>query len=152
MKYIFILFSVALFAKGCGETSSEKATTNSAQDDITISYEASSRGFYQKINVTKNLFSLKTVRDGKVSVEQEMTTADWNEIVKLLDKIDSEKKDETTGTDEDIARDAAIPAKLTVKYKESTITSKTFAHGNPPADLAPLVAKIQAMAIAVDKP
>ena len=151
MKYLFCLFSIVLFAKGCGETSTESEAVKSAQDDVSINFEASSRGFYQEINLSKEQFSLTKIRNGKVSAQQEVSSEDWNEIVQLLDKIDSEKLNETTANEEDIARDAAIPATLTIKYKENTVTSKTFSYGNPPATLAPLVAKLQAMAKAIEK-
>ncbi|WP_298419490.1 hypothetical protein [uncultured Kordia sp.] len=150
MKYLLCLFSITLFAKGCNN--SETETIKSAQDDISISYEASSRGFYQKVNLTKEKFSFTKIRDGKVSVQQEMSTEDWNEIIQLLDKIDSEKVKSNPAKEEDLARDAAIPATLAIKYKDNTVTTSSFGHGNPPETLAPLMNKIQAMIKAVDKP
>ncbi|MBC8754380.1 hypothetical protein H2O64_06835 [Kordia sp. YSTF-M3] len=149
MKYIFCLFSVVLFSKGCNDAKTE--TTKSAQDDISITYEASSRGLYQKIDLSKAQITVANDRSG-TTVTKECNEADWSEVVALLDKIDAEKLNGTTVKDEDIARDAAIPATLTIKYKDNTITSKTIAHGNPPSYLAPLLTKIQAMAKAVDKP
>jgi hypothetical protein len=149
MKYIFCLFSIVLFSKGCNDAKEE--TTKSAQDDISITYEASTRGSYQKIDITKAQITVANDRSGN-TITKECNEADWKEVVALLDKIDAEKLNGTTVKDEDIARDAAIPATLTIKYKDNTITSKTISHGNPPSYLAPLLTKIQAMAKAVDKP
>lgn len=150
MKYIYCIFSIVLFSKGCNDTATTE-TTKSAQDDISITYEASSRGLYQKINLSKAEITVANDRSGTTTTK-DCNETDWNEIVALLDKIDSEKLNGTTVNEEDIARDAAIPATLTIKYKDNTVTSKTFPHGNPPDYLAPLLTKIQAMAKAVDKP
>ncbi|QHI37192.1 hypothetical protein IMCC3317_25700 [Kordia antarctica] len=150
MKYLLYLFSIVLFAKGCGETSAETETTKSAQDDISIIYEASSRGFYQKIQLSKEEISIPKDRNANLVLRKTCSKADWNEVVQLLDKIDGEKLGETSANEEDFARDAAIPATLTIKYKDKTVTSKTFSHENPPTTLAPLVAKLQAMAKAVE--
>ncbi|MEM6719497.1 MAG: hypothetical protein AAF611_09295 [Bacteroidota bacterium] len=152
MKYLFVLFSVALFAKGCNDKNSDEDTVKNAQDEISIQYEASARGFYQNIVVDKAQLSLTKVRGGKVSAKQEMSETDWNEIVTLLDKIDSEKLKRNYVNPDDIGRDAVIPAKLTVRYKENIVTDVEFGYGNPPEALAPLLTKIEAMANAVDKP
>ena len=152
MKYLLVLFSLTVFVKGCGDKKSEEETVKSAQDDISIEYEASTRGFYQKVVFTKEMLSLTKIRDGKVSVQQEMSEEDWNELVTLLDKIDSEKLKKTYVNPDDLRRDAVIPAKLVIRYKENIVTSIDVAHGNPPEALAPLLTKIQAMADAVDKP
>jgi hypothetical protein len=151
MKYIFCLFSIVLFAKGCGDSTQETATMKNAQDDISITYEASTRGFYEKINLSKEQIAVAKDRNGTTATK-DCSEMDWKEVVQLLDKIDSEKMNGTTVIDEDIARDAAISGTLTIKYKDNTVSSKTFPHGNPPAYLAPLLTKIQAMAKAVDKP
>ncbi|MFK7748119.1 MAG: hypothetical protein AB8B65_07005 [Kordia sp.] len=152
MKFLLCLFSITLFAKGCSDSNPEKETIKNAQDDITIEYKASSRGFYQDIKLSKTQFAYKKVRDGKVSVLQDVSSEDWNEIIELLDKIDAEKFKNDTVNPDDIARDAAIPATLTINYKENVVRDIKFGHGNPPKELAALVNKIQAMAKAVDKP
>ena len=152
MKYLFVLFSITLFAKGCNDEASKKAAVKTAEDDIVITYEATSRGFYQKIDVTKELFSLKKIRDGKVSVQQEMAEEDWNEIVSLLAKIDAEKMKTLKAPSEKRLFDGAAHAVLGIKYKDIEVSSNSFDHGNPPKELAALVNKIQAMANAVDKP
>ncbi|WP_430410604.1 hypothetical protein [Kordia sp.] len=152
MKYLFYLFSVFVFTDGCNDKASETETIKGAQDEISIVYEASTRGFYEKINISKEKLSVTKIRNGKVSVEQDMSSEDWNELVTLLDKIDSEKlKDNYTNTD-DVGRDAVIPATLAIKYKDDTVKSITLTHGNPPETLVPLMNKIQAMVKAVDKP
>lgn len=152
MKFLLCLFSIALFAKGCNDADADKETVKNAQDDISIQYKASSRGFYQDIKLSKAQFSYTNVRDGKTSVQQDMSTEDWNEIVQLLDKIDAEKLKGNYVNPDDLGRDAVIPATLTINYKENIVRNIEFGHGNPPKELAALVNKIQAMANAVDKP
>ncbi len=152
MKYVFVLLSITLFAKGCNDKKSDEETIQKAQDEISIQYEASTRGFYQKINIDKEQFSLTNIRGSKVSVQQEMAEEDWNAIVALLDKIDSEKLKKNYMSPDDVGRDAVVPAILQISYKENVVTNVEFGHGNPPKELAALMAKIEAMVNAVDKP
>lgn len=152
MKYLFVLFSIAILTKSCNDSNTEKETVTNAQDDISIQFEAYSRGFYQKINITKERFSLTKVRNGEVSIQQEMSVEDWNEIVKLLDKIDSEKLKKNYVNPDDLARDAVIPANLVISYKENVVKNVEFGLGNEPKPLKALITKIEAMANAVDKP
>ncbi|WP_420571529.1 hypothetical protein [Kordia sp.] len=153
MKFLLCLFSIALFTKGCDNKNSEtQLTEKNAQDEISIQYKASSRGFYQDINLSKELFSLTNIRGKKTSVQQEVADEDWKEIIQLLDKIDAEKLKKNYVNPDDLKRDAVIPATLSIHYKENVVRSVEFGHGNPPKELAALVNKIQAMANAVDKP
>lgn len=152
MKYLLFLFSMMVFTKSCDEMTTQKEVATNAQDDITIQYEASSRGFYQDIKLSKEQFSFSEDRGGKASVQQEMSTDDWSEIIQLLDKIDSEKLERNYVNPDDLRRDAVIPAKLIINYKENVVTNVEFGHGDPPKELASLIAKIQAIAKAVDKP
>ncbi|MEM6685247.1 MAG: hypothetical protein AAF617_05570 [Bacteroidota bacterium] len=152
MKYLLVLLSVTVFAKGCNNKNADQETLKTAQDDISIQYEVTTRGFYQKIELTKAQFSLTNITGGKVSVQQEVSEEDWNDIVQLLDKIDAEKLKKTYVNPDDLARDAVIPGKLVIRYKENEVASVDIADGNPPAVLAPLLNKLEAMANAVDKP
>ncbi|WP_046759178.1 hypothetical protein [Kordia jejudonensis] len=147
MKYLFCLFSVFLFADGCNDNASE----SKAQDEVSIEYEASTRGFYQKINVSKQEITVHNDRSGK-GITKACNEADWTEIMALLDNIDAEKLKESYTNTDDVGRDASIPATLAIKYKEDMVKNITVPHGNPPKIVAPLLNKIQAMAKAVDKP
>ncbi|WP_298507648.1 hypothetical protein [uncultured Kordia sp.] len=151
MKYLFVLFSVALFTKGCGDKETQEETVKSAQDDISIQYEAVSRGFYERIQVSKEQLALTKVQGGKVSALQEMAESDWNEIVSLLSKIDAEKIKTLEAPSAKRLYDGAAHAVLTIQYKDVEVSSNSFDHGNPPKELTALVDKMQAMAKAVDK-
>lgn len=151
MKYLLILFSVTLFTKGCNDKKDDENAIKTAQDEISINYEASSRGFYQKVNITKEQLSLTNTRGGKTSTKQ-IANSDWNEIVDILDKIDAEKLEKNYVNPDDLRRDAVIPAKLTISYKENVVTNVEFGHGSPPEELTALLTKIEAMVNAVDKP
>ncbi|WP_046744074.1 hypothetical protein [Kordia zhangzhouensis] len=152
MKFLFYVFSIVILANGCNDGSSKELATKSAQDNITIEYEASSRGFYQKVNLSKENFLLTNTRDGKNTIQQNMTAEDWKEIIQLLDKIDAEKLKNNYVNPDDLGRDAVIPALLTINYKENVVTNVEFGHGNPPKELDALMTKIEAMINAVDKP
>ena len=95
MTFLFCLFSIFLFTKGCNDSNSENTTIKSAQDDISIVYEASTRGFYQKIQLNKKEIVISKDRNGNIVLTKNCSAKDWDEVVALLDKIDSEKIKET---------------------------------------------------------
>ena len=152
MKYLFVLFSITLFAKGCNDEATKKEAIKTAEDDIIITYEALSRGFFEEIQVSK--VALKTTKDRN---KQQYNTydcseEDWKEVVALLAKIDAKKINTLEAPSSKRLHDGAAHAVLKIKYKDTEISSNSFDHGNPPKELAALVNKLQAMAKAVDKP
>ena len=150
MKYLLVLCTMFLFADGCNDKTSDKETLKTAQDDISITYEASSRGFYEKIMLDKKEIVLLKDRSGNVTLKDACSSEDWNEVIAILDKIDAEKLQKNYVNADDVGRDAVIPATLVIKYKDNMVKSISLAHGNPPETLAPLFAKLQAMALAVE--
>lgn len=152
MKYLFVLFSITLFAKGCNDEASKKEAVKNAEDDIMITYEALSRGFFEEIIVSKA--ALKTTKDRNKEQYKtyECSEEDWKEILSLLAKIDAKKIDTLEAPSAKRLHDGAAHAVLKIKYKDIEVSSNGFDHGNPPKELAALVNKLQAMAKAVDKP
>ncbi len=150
MKYLFCLFSMFVFAEGCNDKSSKNETIKDAQDDVSITYEAYSRGFYEKIELNKKEIVIPKDRNENVVLRKNCSSKDWNEVIALLDKIDAEKLKKNYVNADDVGRDAVIPATLSIKYKDNMVKSVSLAHGNPPETLAPLIAKLQAMALAVE--
>ena len=151
MKLFLYLFSVITFMNGCHDENSKEQTTKNAQDAITIEYEASSRGYYQKVNLSKDQLAVVRQRGGTV-LTKEMSSEDWTAIMEILDKIDVEKLEKNYVNPDDLRRDAVIPAMLTINYKENTVSNVEFGHGSAPEILQPLMTKIEAMINAVDKP
>lgn len=151
MKFLLCLFSLTLFTKGCNDTNPE-TTVKNAEDDIVITYEALSRGFFEEIQVSKA--ALKTTKDRNKQQYNtyDCNTEDWEEVLSLLSKIDSEKIKTLEAPSSKRLYDGAAHAVLKIKYKDVEVSSNSFDHGNPPKELKALVTKIQAMAKAVDKP
>jgi len=152
MKYIFCLFSMVFFTKECNDTNSETSSLKNAEDDITISYEAISRGFFEEIQVTKAALRTTSDPNKKQYATSNTNAEDWKEILSLLAKIDAEKIKTLKAPSSKRLHDGAAHAVLKIKYKDNEVSSNAFDHGNPPKELAALVTKLQAMAKAVDKP
>ena len=151
MKYIFCLFSMFFFAKECTDKNSETETLKSAEDDITIIYEATSRGFFEEIQVSKTSLRTTSDRNKKQYTTSDTNPEDWKEILSLLAKIDAEKIKTLEAPSSKRLHDGAAHAVLKIKYKDNEVSSNSFDHGNPPKELAALLTKIQAMVKAVDK-
>ena len=56
-------------------------------NDLSIEYEATSRGFYQKMKVSKKTFVYSEDIAGKKSNTVKISNKQWREIVNLADKI-----------------------------------------------------------------
>jgi hypothetical protein len=151
MKYLFVLFSITLFAKGCNDEASRKEAAKNAEDDIVITYEALSRGFFEEIKVSKGALKTSKDRNKKEYNTNECSTEDWEEVLSLLAKIDAKKIETLEAPSDKRLYDGAAHAVLKIKYKDIEVSSNNFDHGNPPKELAALVNKMQAMAKAVDK-
>lgn len=143
-----------LFAKGCDGNTNNKdaqaATLRQAQDDIHIVYEASSRGYFEKIEVNKADLSVAKDRSGNAT-KTTCSKEDWDTIISELSKIDAEKVSTLEAPTNYRFSDGAAHATLTIKYKDKEVTSNTFDHKNPPKELKALVDKILLMSGSVEK-
>lgn len=150
MKYMLIFCSIFMLADGCNDKISEKETIKTAQANIAITYEAFTRGFYEEIILTKKEMVISKDSNENVVLRKTCSSEDWNEVMTILDNIDAEKLKKNYVNTDDVSRDNAIPATLSIQYKDNMVKSIRLAHGNPPKMLVPLIAKLHAMALAVE--
>ncbi|MDT0558594.1 hypothetical protein RM697_08050 [Ichthyenterobacterium sp. W332] len=158
MKLILSLLSILLLTKECdqkkNETPSNSSTTEQVvvtedmitnarmQTSTTVYYEASTRGFYEKVWVTKD--SLYTTKDraNKDVNRYACSQQDWDELMLAMKEV-------TLGTLNDIdipskafQYDGAAMATLKIQEDDAIYSSPIFDHGNPPKQLSNLVKKV----------
>lgn len=131
MKKVLMMF-VALTI-GLSVFSQEKI------NDLSIEYEAISRGFYQKMKVSKKTFVYSEDIAGKKSNTVKISNKQWREIVNLADKIKLKELSSLKAPSEKRKFDGAAHAQLKVFYKNDINESSNFDHGNPPVDIKDLV-------------
>ncbi len=142
MKILSILFLTIFLGKGCD--AQEKQDVASA----VIEYTANTRGFYQKIVVQNQKYSVSKNRDGKDSpAEIAISNSDWKKIIDAFQEIDLEGFPNLKAPTQKRLYDGAAIADLTITYKGKTYKTIPFDHGNPPAEIEKLVGKITVLAL-----
>ncbi|MCB4806968.1 META domain-containing protein [Tamlana sp. 62-3] len=111
------------------------------QEQISIDYTVSSRGFFKEVLVNAQSVLLTQKRGGsynKTSISQQ----DWERIKNTLKIIKIEEISELKAPSHKYAFDGAALAHLKITKNGKTYQSAPFDHGNPPAEISNLVKEI----------
>ena len=115
------------------------------QDEMTIIYVASTRGFYEKTWITKNSISFTTDRSLKNVMAFKCKEEDWNTLLTLLNEINLKELPELEAPSKNYQVDGAAMANLSIELNTETIQTQIFDHGNPPKAIFKLVNKVLSM-------
>lgn len=138
MKFLISLLLITLAPKECNN----KNTAQAQQNDITITYEASSRGYFEEISVTQETFTLcKDLSREQLDTFKNKSN-DWKECLILLKAIDTESLPNLKAPTGMRLYDGAPHATLIIKTSEKEIRSSSFDHGHPPTEIKALVEKL----------
>ncbi|NMH28458.1 hypothetical protein [Flavobacterium silvaticum] len=141
MKMLFAFVLSLVMAKGCSDA--EKADWK----DATIKYSAITRGFNQNIQVAFNKVSIsKNQRGQETAVTRDLTDAEKKSLYEAASKLDLDALGNYEAPSNKRAYDGAAIASLTIAYKGKTYGSKSFDHGNPPAELSGIINALTALA------
>ncbi|WP_062054169.1 hypothetical protein [Aquimarina longa] len=131
-----VLITILIITLGQSVFSQERINDLSIES---IEYEANSRGFYQKMKVSKKTFVYSEDRARKKSKTVKISNKQWREIVNLADKIKFKELSSFKAPSEKRKSDGAAHAQLKVFYKNDINESSNFDHGNPPVEIKDLV-------------
>ncbi len=112
------------------------------EQNITITYQASSRGSFEEVSVSKDSFSLcndvyrKHIKSFKYDVNE------WNACLELLKKIDVANLPKIKAPTSMRQYDGAPHASLIITNGTEVIQSNSFDHGHPPEEIKALVEKL----------
>jgi hypothetical protein len=145
-----LLLNVFLFTScGClnNSKSAELATnidpikTEPQEQILSFEYEASARGSYQQILITKSKV-LKTTKRGGNLTGVASDIEDWNKLIELLETIHLEAIPKLEAPSKDFQFDGAAISRLKIVSNEKTYETHSFDHGNPPKEIVELVKEI----------
>lgn len=139
MKILFSILTLILITRDCNNTSKSSKTQ---ENGLTITYEASSRGSFEEISVSKDSFSISHDRYRKDITFYKTPSSKWNECLELLNKIEIDKLPNLKAPTSMRQYDGAAHAYLTIKNNKEEIKSSTFDHGFPPDEIKMLVEKL----------
>lgn len=153
MKVLISLMTLLLLNNECSikQHQSTESISDLTQEEITITYTALSRGFFEKIQVTKDTLMVSNDRN---LVEKETyicTEKDWSQLMALLKEIDVESIPTLEPPTSKRLYDGAAHASLSIEKNDATIQSNGFDHGYPPKAIERLVNKLLSMAENVQK-
>ncbi|MEZ4793779.1 MAG: hypothetical protein R2783_10040 [Gelidibacter sp.] len=154
MKILFSLLAILMFNKECDRNkttdikttaiNSEK-TSGISQDVSTISYEATTRGFYEKIWINKETMTITNDRNHMESTSFPTPESDWNELLELIKDVDITALPDIEAPTSKRQYDGAAFATLTVTQGKLETRSNSFDHGHPPKAIEAVVNKVLSM-------
>ena len=152
MKTITILITILITFASCNcQKKTVEATslvTNKQTSTMKLVYEANTRGFYQKIVVQNQKFTVSKDRDGKdVPAAQKISNSEWKKIIEAFQVVDLEAIPNLKSPTEKRFYDGAAIANLKITYQGKTYTTPAFDHGNPPVEIEKLVNKITVLGL-----
>ncbi|HEX9827480.1 MAG TPA: hypothetical protein VGA80_12855 [Flavobacteriaceae bacterium] len=140
MKIIFGLLVLAICSNECRQQPYQ--ISNQVQDDMVITYEANTRGFYEKIWITKSSVSFSNDRSLKIVVSSKCQSEDWEDLVALMKEIKLQELPELEPPSKMHQYDGAAMATLKVELNNTVYKTKIFDHGHPPKAISQLVNKV----------
>lgn len=137
MKYFYLLvfYLVVINSSFCQENINH----------LRIEYSKISRGFYEKIEVSKDLLVIKVERKDSRIDSFEITTKKWNKILVLVNKMDLKILSNLKAPSNKRFYDGAAIAQLKIKFKDTIYQSSNFDHGNPPSYIKELIDSVLEM-------
>ena len=138
MKFIFSLLILIATTKEC----KNKEAVQKQEDHITITYQASSRGVFEEIAISKDSLVLCNDVNRNSFTTYTYDKKEWNECLELLENINVSQLPKLKAPTGKRLYDGALHAILTIKSEEGEVTSSSFDHGEPPAEIKALVEKL----------
>lgn len=154
MKLILSIFTLLLFTKECDTnkaTISSNVSSNNIektaamekiQKDITLVYNANSRGFFEEIVVTKDSVTIYNERSKSQPTIIACNAEDWNTCMTLLETIEVKKLHTLESPTKMRHYDGAAHATFTIKNSKESYQTSTFDHGHPPLEIKAIVDRI----------
>lgn len=143
MKLLFGLLFLFVFSNECHHQKSNNSAL--VQDKVSFTYEATSRGFYEMTEITKDSILFSNDRNLKEVEVSKSNAEDWNELNQLLKEIDVKSLSELEAPTNKHQVDAAAMATFSVKINDDTFETNVFDHGFPPKPISALVNKVLSM-------
>ena len=155
MKFLFGLLTLLVLNKECDnkntatttntdttEQTQRMANSDISQDVMTITYEANTRGFYEKVWITQEAINTTTSRNQKSELHKACPKADWDELMRLVSEINIADLASLEAPSKAFQYDGAAMATLKVTQGDTVYTTPLFDHGNPPKTIAKVVKKV----------
>ena len=139
MKITFFAFIMILFA-------ANDCSHQEAGSVETISYETFTRGSSTMYTVTPESITVKSTGLNASENSSNLSEDDWNNLLEIIGNTNVSGMSQLQAPTDSRASDAALHAILSVRKNDTLYKTNSFDHGNPPAEVKPLVEAILRLA------
>ncbi|MEH6536672.1 MAG: hypothetical protein V7719_09780 [Psychroserpens sp.] len=163
MKLIISLLVILISAKECDKNKAQAATNDVTtemtvetsemrlQENMKISYRASTRGFYLQIWIEGDSITYTKDYNLKDMTTRLIPKKEKEAFIKLLKEIDETSLSELEAPSKTHQYDAEPAASLEISKGEEIYRTNNFDHGKPPKTINDLVEKILSIKAIVEK-
>lgn len=149
-KILSVLILTLTVALGCSSSkkAADETVATKADKSLEFEYTAITRGNYKKVIVNSSKVMLATAPSAR-PVVTDIDAKDWNAIVAFYEKNIVKKGVNLEALEAPSKKhqyDGALSATLTIKSADASVSTPTFDHGNPPAEIKVLVDEIVKLA------
>jgi CHAT domain-containing protein len=154
MKILFSLLAIAMLGKDCEQnkavgdstvTVNSENMSNATQEHTTIWYQASTRGFYEKIWISKDSLTVTMDRNQIEKTSYPTPQEDWIELMALIKGVDISELPNLKAPTSKRHYDGAAFATLAISQNKLETKTESFDHGDPPKAIELLVNKVLSM-------
>ncbi len=148
-KILSVLILTIAVAVGCSSSKKTSETVAAKADkSLEFEYTAITRGNYKKVIVNSSKVMLATAPSAR-PVVTDVDAKDWNAMIAFYEKNIVKKGVNLEALEAPSKKhqyDGALSATLTIKSADGSVSTPTFDHGNPPAEIKVLVDEIVRLA------
>ena len=145
MKLLLVILVSCLLSKAC--KSPDRTIANSShvqktvfqQQDTTIIYRASTRGYFDYISISRDTVLLSSDRDLKQVVILKPTETQWNKLYGFVQSINLSELPNMEVPTGKRHYDAAYHTTIQIKIRDTEVTTPTFDHDAPPKKIMAIV-------------
>ena len=126
------------------------STNNCSKQEIdsvgSFTYETFTRGSSTMYTVTPDKIQVKSTGLNSNENSNNITREQWTSLVNTAQNINVSEMNKLKAPSDSRASDAALHAILSVRKNDTIYKTNSFDHGNPPAEVKPLVEAILRLA------
>lgn len=139
MKFLIALLTVLIISEECSQISSESQRNT---ENVKISYQAISRGFYKQLTFEEARMTYSEDRNLLRIDTFKISKNEWKQILELTNKLDLESLENLKAPTDKRLYDGAAHTTITVNLDGKSFNSSSFDEGHPPSELEALVNKM----------
>ncbi len=128
--------------KGTKPVATKKSDIVKGNYNNAITYQSSTRGSFEFINISESNILISTDRSLKTKKQYNCEEKDWEALNKMIEAVDLETFQKLKAPTDKRLFDGAAHATLAIQFGDVEYMTPTFDHGNAPKEIEALVNKV----------